>query len=85
MGATILPAIITGGAARRDPITGPQVLPQRGALRIAAGSKHGPDLVTELTGMRVKVGGEGRARLPEGRSRRDSDESGRIMRPDRWA
>jgi len=71
LGATMLPAIITGGAAeslnngyysvpKRDLITGLQVLLQRGGLRIAAGLKHGPDLVTELTGMRVRVGGEGR-------------------------
>ena len=33
---------------------------QCGALRIAAGLKHGSDQVAELTGMRVKVGGEGR-------------------------
>ena len=68
--ATIMPAIITGGAAesrskgyygvpKRDLITGLQVLLQRGALQIAAGLKHGPDLVAELTGMRVKVGCEG--------------------------
>ena len=71
LGATILPAIITGGAAeslnngyysvpKRDLITGLQVLLQSGRLQIAAGLKHGPDLVTELMGMRVKVGGEGR-------------------------
>ena len=70
LGATMLPAIITGGAAeslnkgyysvpKRDLITGLQVLLQRGGLRIAAGLKHGPDLVTELTGMRVRVGGRG--------------------------
>ena len=67
----MLPAIFTGGAAeslnngyysvpKRDLVTGLQVLLQRGGLRIAAGLKHGPDLVTELAGMRVKVGCEGR-------------------------
>ena len=71
LGATILPAIITPGAAesrskgyygvpKRDLITGLQVLLQRGGLQIAAGLKHGPDLVAELAGMRVKVGCEGR-------------------------
>jgi hypothetical protein len=71
LGATILPAIITGGAAeslnkgyygvpKRDLVTGLQVLLQRGALQIAAGLKHAPDLVAELAGMRVKVGCEGR-------------------------
>jgi hypothetical protein len=59
LGATILPAIITGGAAeslskgyygvpKRDLITGLQVLLQRGVLQIAAGLKHGPDLVAEM-------------------------------------
>jgi len=33
---------------------------QRGGLQIAAGLKHGPDLVAEMAGMRVKVGCEGR-------------------------
>jgi hypothetical protein len=58
LGATILPAIITPGAAeslnkgyygvpKRDLVTGLQVVLQRGALQIAAG-------------LRVKVGGEGR-------------------------
>ena len=71
LGATIMPAIITGGAAeslnngyysvpKRDLITGLQVLLQRGGLQIAAGLKHAPDLVAELAGMRVKVGSEGR-------------------------
>jgi hypothetical protein len=36
------------------------VVLQRGALQIAAGLKHGPDLVAEMAAMRVKVGGEGR-------------------------
>ena len=35
---------------KRDLITG---------LQIAAGLKHGPDLVAEMAAMRVKVGGEG--------------------------
>ena len=71
LGATILPAIFTSGAAeslnkgyygvpKRDLVTGLQVLLQRGGLQIAAGLKHGPDLVEELAGMRVKVGSEGR-------------------------
>ncbi len=71
LGATMMPAIITGGAAeslnngfysvpKRDLVTGLQVLLQRGGLQIASGLKHGPDLVTELTEMRVRVGGEGR-------------------------
>ena len=71
LGATMMPAIITGGAAeslskgyygvpKRDLITGLQVLLQRGALQIAAGLKHASDLVSELAGMRVKVGCEGR-------------------------
>ena len=70
-GATILPAIITPGAAeslskgyygvpKRDLVTGLQVLLQRGALQIAAGLKHAAELVEELAGMRVKVGSEGR-------------------------
>ena len=29
---------------------------QRGGLQIAAGLKHGPELVAEMAGMRVKVG-----------------------------
>jgi hypothetical protein len=71
LGATILPAIFTGGAAeslnkgyygvpKRDLVTGLQVLLQRGALQIAAGLKHAAELVEELAGMRVKVGSEGR-------------------------
>ncbi|MDP2956297.1 MAG: hypothetical protein Q8N53_07740, partial [Longimicrobiales bacterium] len=54
LGATMLPAIITGGAAeslnngyysvpKRDLVTGLQVLLQRGGLQIAAGLKYGPD------------------------------------------
>jgi hypothetical protein len=65
--AMILPAIITAGAAeslskgyygvpKRELITGLQVVLQRGGLQIAAGLKHGPDLVAEMAAMRVKVG-----------------------------
>jgi hypothetical protein len=71
LGGTILPAIFTSGAAeslskgyygvpKRDLVTGLQVLLQRGGLEIAAGLKHASELVEELAGMRVKVGGEGR-------------------------
>jgi hypothetical protein len=69
--ATMMPVTITGGATeslnkgyyglpKADLITGLQVLLQRGALQIAAGMKHGPDLVAEMRAMRVRVGGGGR-------------------------
>ena len=43
------------GVPKRDLILGLQVLLQRGALRIAAGLEHGPDLVKEMAAMQVKI------------------------------
>src|ERR1017187_9136847 len=65
-GGPLMPAIITNGdfetrdqgyyrVPKRDLIIGLQVLLQRGAMQIAAGLKHGPDLVKEMADMQVKV------------------------------
>ena len=64
--AALLSVTITGGdtqnfsngshrVPKRDLIVGLQVLLQRGGLRIAAGLRDGPILLTELMAMQVKV------------------------------
>jgi len=64
--AALLPVTITGGdtqnvsrgnhrVPKRDLVVGLQVLLQRGGLRIAAGLRDAPTLLTELMAMQVKV------------------------------
>jgi hypothetical protein len=47
------------GVPKCDLIGGLQVLLQRKMLRIAAGLKHGPDLLKEMTAMQVKISSSG--------------------------
>jgi hypothetical protein len=65
-GGLLMPAIITNGefetrdqgyyrVPKRDLIIGLQVLLQCGSMQIAAGLKHGPDLVKEMSDMQVRV------------------------------
>ena len=68
--ASLLPVTITGGdtqnfshgayrVPKRDLVVGLQVLLQRGALRIAAGLRDAPVLLTELMAMQVKISAAG--------------------------
>jgi hypothetical protein len=71
LGRVLWPVTITGGdtesqsngfhrVPQRDLIVGVQTILQLGLLQIAAGLEHGPVLVEEMAGMRVRITERGR-------------------------